>query len=324
MTERFITRAKLIHGNKYDYSATIYTLSRDKLKIICREHGEFEQTADNHLQGHGCKKCVNKATGERQRLTSDEFIKNAKLVHRDKFNYSKAIYVTGKIKITIICPEHGEFEQTPNNHLASKFGCTQCGLERDRSSTDEFIETAIKIHGDRYEYSRVNYVNSRTEVIITCKRHGDFEQQASRHLSGSGCQKCAQVGYSLSSIKWLKYIEKKEKVKIQHAENGGEYIISNSNYRADGYDKENNTIYEFNGCLYHGCPKCFDKDDINPVTKQSNKELYQKTLLKEDFIRSQGYTLVTIWGHEWRSIKREAENFLSRPKFVIKLKKLNN
>ena len=320
MTEHFIAEAKKIHGDKYDYSKTIYINSRKPVIIICPIHGEFPQVPRYHTSGHGCSRC----SREQRCLTTAEFIENARAIHGEKFNYSKTKYVTKKIEIIIICPVHGEFEQTPICHIMSKYGCTQCGLERDRSSTDEFIESAIKIHGDRYEYSRVNYVNSRTEVIITCKLHGDFELIANYHLKGSGCHKCALVGYSVSAIKWLKYIEKKQNIKIQHAENEGEYIISNSNYRADGYCSYNNTIYEFNGCLYHGCPQCFDQDDINPVSKKSYGDLYKSTIDRENFIRSQGYNLITIWEHEWRLIQRYAENFLSRPKFVIKLKKLNN
>ena len=323
MTENFIAKSRSIHGDKYDYSKTIYISSEKKVTIKCPKHGEFEQIAGNHSRGHGCKKCGEEHVHKKRTLTTEKFIENAKLIHGDKFDYSKVKYIKKKTEIIIVCQIHGAFKQSPTRHLSSEYGCTQCGLERNRSSTDEFIKKAIDIHGNKYEYSKINYINSQTQVIITCERHGDFEQKPSQHLKGSGCQKCASSGYSAAAIKWLKYIEKKENITIQHAENGGEYIISNSNYKADGYCETNNTIYEFNGCFYHGCPECFDQDDINSVCKKSNEQLYNSTLKKEDFIRSQGYNLITIWEHEWNLIKNNVDKILNRPKFIIKLKNLN-
>ncbi|QYB17568.1 hypothetical protein PV-S19_0204 [Pacmanvirus S19] len=103
-------------------------------------------------------------------------------------------------------------------------------------------------------------------------------------------------GYSRKQINWLDMISKKDKIKIQHAESGGEYVIPNcGKRRADGFCKETNTIYEFHGCYYHGCPKHFTPASVNKRLKETFEELYRKTLVKEQKIKELGYNLVVIW-----------------------------
>ena len=118
-----------------------------------------------------------------------EFINKAKIVHGDKYDYSKVEYINSRTKITIICKVHNEFEQKPSKHLFGQ-GCPICGGLYKRTNTD-FINDAIKIHGDKYDYSKVKYINSQEKVIIICKNHGEFEQKPNSHLNGQGCGKCA-------------------------------------------------------------------------------------------------------------------------------------
>jgi hypothetical protein len=96
----------------------------------------------------------------------------------------------------------------------------------------------------------------------------------------------------------LEYIAKRDNIEILHAKNKGEYHMPGSRYKADGYCESTNTIYEFNGCLYHGCPVCYNKNDINPIINKQNKELYKKTIKKNNFIISAGYKLICIWEHD--------------------------
>ena len=191
--EGFIQDARKVHGDKYDYSKVHYVNSKTKVCIICPEHGEFWQAPSSHLQGRGCSKCKGDKTRERCVSTKEEFIKKAKEVHKDKYDYSKVKYEKSNMKICIICPEHGEFWQTPNSHL-SGYGCTKCGIENrceKRSSTKEiFIEKAKETHGDKYDYSKVDYVNCDTKVCIICKDHGEFWQKPNDHTKGAGCPKC--------------------------------------------------------------------------------------------------------------------------------------
>ena len=131
-----------------------------------------------------------------KKLTEEEVISRFRDVHGDKYDYSKVVYVDMNSKVTIICPEHGEFEQTPAKHINRKQGCPKCKGAKLRdhfsSTTEEFIKKAVSKHGDRYNYSKVEYVNSRTKVCIMCKKHGEFYVTPDNHLKGRGCPRCKQ------------------------------------------------------------------------------------------------------------------------------------
>ena len=186
--EEFINEAREIHGDKYDYSKVEYKTKKDKVCIICPKHGEFWQIAQSHLSGHGCPKCAIEKAGETQRLSKEEFIKKAREIHGDRYDYSKVEYVNSQTKVCIICPEHGEFLQVPNAHLGG-CGCPKCA-GKDVLNTDEFIRRAKEVHGDRYDYSKVEYVNSQTKVCIICPEHGEFWTTPNNHLRGKGCPNC--------------------------------------------------------------------------------------------------------------------------------------
>lgn len=190
-TETFIIKANYIHNNKYDYSKVYYVNNKTKVCIICPEHGEFYKSPDNHLHGQGCPTCSSK-----KKLTTEEFIEKAKTKHDDKYDYSKTEYKNIKSKVCIICPEHGEFWQTPDNHLHGQ-GCPICKsnkLHNDRKNNiNSFISKSREIHGNKYDYSKVNYINNRTKVCIICPKHGEFWQTPSDHISlhnRCGCPKC--------------------------------------------------------------------------------------------------------------------------------------
>ena len=187
--EEFILKARQAHGWKYDYSKVEYVNQNTKVCIICPEHGEFWQRPSDHLKGCGCKKCSSESVHIKQRNTREKFILRAYEVHGDTYDYSKVEYVNNTTKVCIICPEHGEFWQTPDNHLTSKHGCPKCGGSK-KLTTQDFIEKARKIHGDKYDYSKVNYVNNKTKVCIICPEHGEFCQKPNIHLGNHGCPKC--------------------------------------------------------------------------------------------------------------------------------------
>jgi len=192
-TEEFIKDARDVHGDKYDYSKVEYVNCMTKICIICPKHGEFYQTPTNHLNGHGCPKCKGDKIREKKTSTIEKFIKYAREKHGDKYNYSKVDYVNSDTKVCIICPEHGEFEQRPNNHTRGD-GCPVCKCDKIRekktSTIEKFIKYAREKHGDKYNYSKVDYVNSDTKVCIICPEHGEFEQRPHNHLTGNGCPKC--------------------------------------------------------------------------------------------------------------------------------------
>ena len=128
-----------------------------------------------------------------KRKTTEEFIKQAKEIHGDKYDYSKVEYKNNSTPVCIICPEHGEFWQRPNSHLKGN-GCDACGGTK-KLTTEEFIKRSKEIHGDKYDYSKVEYVDYETPVCIICPEHGEFWQIPHTHLSkrNSGCPKCRYV-----------------------------------------------------------------------------------------------------------------------------------
>ena len=194
--EKLIAKAKKIHGDKYDYSKSDAPTCKDKAIFICPIHGEFEQTWDNHINGRsGCPKCAkcHKYTNE--------------------YDYSKTHYTKAKDNVIVIChekdefgDEHGEFEIRAGNHMAG-VGCPKCA-KKYRPTTEEWIKRAKKVHGEKYNYTKVNYINQNTNVEIICPIHGKFKQMAALHIQGCGCPKCN------GGIKMTKddFVEKAQKI----------------------------------------------------------------------------------------------------------------
>lgn len=124
------------------------------------------------------------------------FIDKAINKHGDKYDYSKVKYINSKSKVTIICKIHGEFEQKPSGHLYG-YGCIKCGLDflsnKFKDTLDEFIEKAKNAHGEIYDYSLVEYINSQTKIKIICKIHGIFEQKPNSHINGRNCPECSNL-----------------------------------------------------------------------------------------------------------------------------------
>lgn len=136
--------------------------------------------------------------------TKEQFIEEARRVWGDKFDYSKVEYKTRLEKIRIICPEHGEFWQTPSQHLKGALGCKKCWSKKHSKSTEDFIKEAIEIHGNKYDYSKVVYKTAKQKVTIICPKHGEFEQLANAHLQGEGCFKCERDRRSKSTEKFIR------------------------------------------------------------------------------------------------------------------------
>ena len=186
--EKFIEKSKEIHGNKYDYSLVEYKTDRIKVKIICPDHGIFEQVPYSHISGRGCKKCGGILISKSKKSNTNDFIKKSKEIHGNKYNYSLVEYKGNKIKVKIICIEHGIFEQKPFDHLCG-CGCNICGGSK-KLSTNEFVDRSNKIHNNLYDYSLTEYISTDRKVKIICKKHGVFEQTPHHHLMGCKCPKC--------------------------------------------------------------------------------------------------------------------------------------
>lgn len=195
----FIKKARNVHGDKYDYSKSLYLGSREKIEIICPLHGSFFQLATNHLSGKGCKECSKIQVIKNQSSNTEDFINKARNVHGDIYDYSLVNYKNNHTQVEIICTEHGKFLQSPKDHLSGK-GCSSCGRERSNEdiksrmmlSGDEFINRANEVHGDKYDYSLVDYKDTRTKIEIICKEHGKFLQSPNKHIQGRGCPICGR------------------------------------------------------------------------------------------------------------------------------------
>ena len=186
-----------------------------------------------------------------KRLTTEGFIQKAREIHGDRYDYSKVEYVNATTKVCVICPEHGEFWQKPYQHLRG-VGCPKCS-KTHKYTTISFVDRVTQIHGNRYDYSKVEYVNNRTKVCIICPEHGEFWQRAADHLNGRGCNKC--IGFNKSTENFI------EQIKTIH---GDKYDYSKVGYK--NIDTKICIICKKHGEFWQtpykhikrsqGCPKC--------------------------------------------------------------------
>jgi len=273
-TKIFIEKAKKVHGDKYDYSLVNYISSKKKVNIICPVHGLFEQIPYSHLKGMSCRKCANDEQRKRLTLNTGEFIKKAIEKHGDKYDYSLVDYKDCMTKVKIICPTHGTFEQSPYKHTNGQ-GCRECSVEttanKSRLTSEEIISRFKKAHGDKYNYSLVDYKRIKEKVKIICPVHGVFEQQVYDHSRGFGCDKCSGT-YSYDTEEFIKLAT------LKHS--------NRYNYSLVKYNKAHNHVDiicpkhgVFSQKAYmhlqgHGCDKCAD-------TRNGLKRRYGTSLFVE-------------------------------------------
>jgi hypothetical protein len=284
--KEFVDRSNDLHENKYDYSKVNYKNAHTPTVIICPKHGDFLQKPYCHLRPYGCPMC-----GGTKKSTTKEFIEKAKKIHGDIYSYEKSKYTLNRENVEIICFKHGSFYQKPNYHLLGE-GCPRCtGLVK--LTKKEFIEKSKLIHGNKYDYSKVSYINTRTKVEIVCLKHGIFRQKPNSHLNGNGCERCT---YKISKpeVEFLSYL------KIQNQN----YRLNNwKRKKVDGYDPKTNTVYEFLGDYYHGNPKKYKLYLINPTCKKTYGELYFNTIDNFRKLKKLGYAVKYIWESDWKKFK---------------------
>ena len=178
-TEGFIRRATAVHGNKYDYSKSIYVKGNQKVEIVCPKHGSFFQTPDNHInQKQGCPKCGIEKNANAARMTTEEFIRKAREVHGDKYDYSKSVYTTTDDKVIIICPTHGEFLQTPHCHISNKQGCPICNQSHLEMDVNVFL---INNNVNFETYKRFDWLGRQSLDFYIPKFNIGIECQGIQH-----------------------------------------------------------------------------------------------------------------------------------------------
>lgn len=245
-TATFIQKAEARFPQLFDYSRVHYTRNYRKVIISCKKHGDFRISPNHFLKSdYGCQKCGVAARSEQQSLTRDQFIARANSRHDFKYDYSKTVYNGTRFEVMIRCPQHElEFTQVANSHLSGN-GCPACGKEttqrKRRTPVESFIRRASEIHGGKYDYSDVEYVNNRTAITVICSEHGPFATNPSNHLTRrSGCPTCASE--SLSARFRMSSEEFIERAAAIH---GQKY-----KYELSGYANRRSVISV--GCPVHG------------------------------------------------------------------------
>ena len=275
--DKFIEKAREVHGDKYDYSKVDYINSGTKVTITCPVHGDFEQVANNHLRGVTCYRCSKERVSNILVFSKDKFIEKARKVHGDKYDYFMTYYTNSWTKVIVTCRKHGEFEQSPRTHLRGG-GCPKCSNSHQHT-TEEWVILAKDIHGDKYDYSKVEYTTSKTKVTITCPIHGDFEQTPNNHLNGTGCSKCnSSRGEEAVRVVLDKY-------KISYIK---EYRVINDGrlYKYDFYLPDYNLFIEFHGdqhyrfnSFFHETREIFEKRKMADLIKIELANVRRKKIL---------------------------------------------
>jgi hypothetical protein len=283
----FIARAQGVHGDRYDYSETVFTSTKNKVKILCKMGHVFFASPDNHIRNKsGCPDCANKTP-----ITTNEFIARAKSVHGDKYDYSQSVIKGVHAKLTIVCKEHGAFEQRAKDHYGEGKGCPHCA-GRAKLTYESFLQKATVKHGDKYTYILPDNIRHTTRITINCPKHGDFIQKINNHLNGHECPKC-QLGQ----------VSKPELMVINHIKSLGFEVLENKKFsqrgkhgfRFDCLIPSLKIAIEFNGCYFHSIE---NKPEDYHVKKREHAE-------------SHGYRMITIWGDEWKVDKKGMDKWVS-------------
>ncbi|MCK9445786.1 hypothetical protein M0Q50_02710 [bacterium] len=293
-TDDFINRSKNIHGDKYDYSLVEYNGMHEKVKMICKTHGIFEVTPNVHM----IKKCVcKKCSKDLERTSLKEFIDKSNKIHNNKYDYSLSEYVDDKTKVEIICPFHGSFLQSPNSHICKKSGCPKCKNEKLKLSIIDFINRSNNIHGDKYDYSLVEYNGINTKVKIICKEHGIFEQKPINHIH---C-KCGCPKYKLSKgeIDIIRILEEKNISYIRQKKFDDCKNILPLKY--DFYLPDFNIYIEFNGKQHYEIVKYWGGEDGYNIRIKRDE-------IKEKYCKENNIKLINIKYDD--NIKQLLYNFI--------------
>jgi hypothetical protein len=277
-----------------------------KIEIICETHGSWWAMAKSHLNGTGCPRCAGK------NKTTQAFVKEAmQIVGWEKYDFSQVEYTGAFDKITVICREHGPWEITPDNFLHG-YGCKKCGriqtANATRKTLEEYLDDVKKVHGDRYDYSRVEYKGNLELIEIGCKDHGYFWQLAGVHIGGSGCPHCKET----TGEKAIRLYLQENHIKFK-----SEYRMDECRYKNTLpfdfalLDKENNPIglIEYQGIQHYEPVQFFkassDEEAMTSFLGQQNKDHIKARYCQEKNIP---FLAIPYW--EKKNIPRLLDDFL--------------
>ena len=273
--DTFISECIKKHDNKYNYNNVIYINDKSKVYITCPEHGDFLIAPSHFLNGEGCRKCGIKNAAIKRTKDNLKFLYECRLSHTgETYDYSKAVYLNDKEKVCIICPEHGEFYQSPNNHISKSQGCPTCGrektIESKKYTNNEWVTHAKDKHGCKYDYSTVNYIDGKIKVDIICHNknkkgveHGVFSQLPPNHLFGQGCPKCFKEKSGVES----ELCEFIRSLNIGFVENNRKIL---NGKEIDIYIPDKKIGIEMNGLIWHS--ELYEKDRKYHLNKTNDCE----------------------------------------------------
>lgn len=325
-TETFITKANIIHHNKYDYSLVDYINNSTNVTIICPIHGQFHQRPGNHLSGAQCKECskINRAITNLEKYGHPNIaqgIKKKKISNTNIDRYgtpqsAKSLNNITKRKQTLLDKYGADnpsnillFQEKRKQTWLHKYGANNPSnvllFQEKRKQTMEdryggywtqyHITDVIQLLTD-YDWMFDQYITQWKTTIEIANNLGINCTTVNTYLKKLDIEIKQYCGFSYKCVKWLESIAAANNINILHALNGGEYNIPNTKFKADGFCKENNTIYEFHGDVFHGNPALYEPQTCcHPYSNSTAGELYQKTIEREEKIKQLGYNLVVMW-----------------------------
>jgi len=292
-----------IHDNKYEYDESTYIKTSVRMRIICKIHGEFCISPETHKLGKGCPTCKNIKMSKLKTLPFEQQLIDFNKTHKDRYQYDELTYVNNSTKMRMICKEHGEFWQSPNNHKNGR-NCPKCslqtGTDKTRFSFNRQVEDFNKIHNYFYKYIENSYVDNSTKMIIVCPIHGEFLQKPSKHKQGHGCPKCNN---SNGEIKIFDYLRINNM--IYEAQKRFVNCIYKKPLPFDFYLPELNICVEFDGEQHFKFVKRWHK------TQEGFKIQQLKDKIKNDYCEKNNIKLIRIPYTEFDNIEELLDNELN-------------
>lgn len=296
-TETLIQKLVNVRGDEFDYSKVKWNGSDEKITIICKVHGEFDQSIYHHLSGFGCSEC----SGNRKK-TSIDFKTNGFNLYGEKNDYSKIQdFKNNKTPVEIICKYHGSFFKSYYDHIIKNFDCPDCN--NIVNTTSKFIIESVKTHGNLYGYFPSTYMDNKTTIEITCRTHGSFWQNPSDHMNGAGCSKCNISRGERAIMQWL--ITNNLLYEYNKSFDNCRNPVTNRKLWFDFYLPTPNTLIEFDGRQHFAEVSCktFKRESLSVIQYRDN--------LKNEYAKNNNIKLLRIPYIELKNINQILEKELN-------------
>ena len=301
----YVAKVRKIHGKSITVLSE-YTKCDEPVRFRCAEcEYEWETRPIYVSQGSKCPRCTGK-----MRMTHEEYIRKVKLAHGDQVKVIGK-YKNNMHKIKHYCAKCENYFSARPSDIQRGTGCVCNGNFAKKVYSNTWFLKRLKLRNTRGITPLEKYQGKYVKIKCKCSKGHTFKTKPANLLdANSGCPKCAHnTPYSLIAIEWLEEIANRYNIRIQHAKNGGEYVVPGTKYRCDGFHKESNTVFEFHGDIFHGNPKRYKKTDKpNPFSQLTALQLYRKTKAKEKALKELGYFLCTIWESDYRNTSKEARS----------------